>query len=272
MILFKQYFHNEIVTIASSIFDEQGRPFEVRYFHFNRWDFSGFERYFYSDGAKTSNVEVENNNPVDNDNKGGFDVDVNIPVDSIGNGSITVTFPEGFTLDETNTSLTLDFAGDFELKITKQDNNSWLLEINPKTLRNAMTRAGDAKTMLHVAYKVDEKTKKGTYDISVNSILFETKGGNYIPEPAITVPAEVNRWGVGNELTQTLYPIVYINAQIIFIQSESVDRITVYSVTGGKLYEAPIRAGMNAINAAQFPQGLLFVKGSSGWVQKVFRK
>jgi hypothetical protein len=39
--------------------------------------------------------------------------------------------------------------------------------------------------------------------------------------------------------------------------------------TGSKLYEAPIQAGMNAINADQFPQGLLFVRGSSGWVQKV---
>ena len=257
-------------------FDEKGRPAVIYSFQGNTslstWLLEYYQFFYYSDEENIPNVEVENNTPIGSDNKGSFDLDVNIPADSIGNGSITVTFPEGFTQDETNTSLTLDFAGDFELKITKQDNNSWLLEIRPKTLKSATLRAGEAKTMLHVAYKVDEKTKKGTYDISVNSILLETKGGNYIPEPAITVPAEVNRWGVGNEQTQTLYPIVYINAQTIFIQTESVERITVYSVTGSKLYEAPIQAGLTTINAAQFPHGLLFVRGSSGWVKKVLNK
>ena len=126
--------------------------------------------------------------------------------------------------------------------------------------------------MLHVAYRVDEKKERGIFDISVNSILFETKGGNYIPEPAITVPAEINRWGVGNEQTGASTPVVFVNAQTICIQTESADRITVYSVAGGKLYEAPIQAGLTTINAAQFPQGLLFVRGSSGWVKKVLNQ
>ena len=245
----------------------------IRYdyeFDDNKWSLISYQISY--PNSYNPDMEVENNNPISNNNQGSFDVDVNIPTDSIGNGSITVTFPEGFTLDAANTSLTLDFAGNFELKITKQDNNSWLLEIKPKALRSASLRAGEAKKLLHVAYKVDEKTKRGTYDISVNSILFETKGGNYIPEPAITVPAEVNRWGVGNEVVNAPAPTVYLNAQAICIQAASAEQIAVYSVTGNKLYETTIQAGLNTINAAQFPQGLLFVKGSSGWVQKVLNK
>ena len=227
--------------------------------------------WYYSDG-RTPDVAVENNTPVGNNNQGSFDVDVNIPVDSINNGSITVTFPEGFTLDDKNTSLTLDFAGKYSLTITKQENNSWLLEIKPKTTKSASLRAGEAKTMLHVAYKVDEKKQRGTYDILVNSILFESKGGNYYPEPAITVPADVARWGVGNELAQSLSPLVYMNAQTIHIQAERAEQISIYSITGSNLFETTIQPGLTTINAASFPKSLLIVKGSRGWAMKLLNR
>jgi hypothetical protein len=55
-----------------------------------------------------------------------------------------------------------------------------LLEIKPKSTRSASPRADEAKTMLHVDYKVDERKERGTCGILVNSILFETKGGNHI--------------------------------------------------------------------------------------------
>jgi len=236
----------------------------------NKWYMTHYTIYYPND--QSPNAEVTETEPIGSNNQGSFDVDVIIPVDSISNGSITVTFPEGFTLDDKNTSLTLDFAGNFELKITKQDNNSWLLEIKPKTTKSASLRAGEAKTILHVSYKVDEKKQKGTYDISVNSILFESKGGNYYPEPAITIPVEVTRWGVGNELTQSLSPFVYMNAQTIHVQVENTEQISVYSITGNKLYETTIQPGLTTINAASFPKGLLIVKGSRGWAMKLLNK
>ena len=108
----------------------------------------GSERYnqfsyyiwYYSDG-RIPNIDPENNTPIGESNQGGFDLDINIPVDSIDNGSLVVNLPEGFILDATNTSLTLDFAGKFELKITKQDNNSWLFEIKLKSTRSVLLRA-----------------------------------------------------------------------------------------------------------------------------------
>ena len=236
----------------------------------NNWYMTHYTVYY--PNILTPTIAPDNNTPVGNYNQGGFDLDVNIPVDSISNGSLTVTFPEGFTLDAANTSLTLDFAGNFELKITKQENNSWLLEIKPKTTRSASLRAGEAKTLLHVAYKVDDKKPRGTYDISVNSILFETKGGNYIPEPAITLQSTVDRWGVGNELNHLLSPTVYISNQTIYIQSENAEQISIYSITGRKLYETAIQTGMNTINTVNFPQGIYIVKGSNGWVRKLIAK
>ena len=178
------------------------------YSYDNNQVLTGYTIYYPSSLAPA--IEAENTTPVGDSNEGSFDLDINIPADSINNGSLVITLPEGFTLDEANTSLTLDFAGDFSLKITKQDDNSWLLEITPKSTRSASLRANEAKTLLNVAYKVNARTERGAYDIVVNSILFESKGGNYYPEPAITIPTEVSRWGVSNELTGASSPKAYI--------------------------------------------------------------
>ena len=231
----------------------------------------GYYFWYYSDG-RIPNAEVEYKTTVGNDNKGSFNLNINIPVDSISRGSITITFPEGFMLDETNTNLTIGFGSDFELKITKQANKSWLIEIILKTSKSASFRAGDTKTMLNVAYLVDEMKSKGIYDISINNIIFETKGGNNYPEPNITVPAEVTRWGLGNELINVIFPTVYVNAQTIYIQTENAEQIAIYSITGKIMYEAAIQAGLTTINTAGFPQDIYIVKGSNGWVKKLIMK
>lgn len=232
----------------------------------NKWKLRSYRISYPNDDIPEA--EVSNNEPIDNNNQGGFDIDVNIPTDSISNGNITITLPEGFTLDEKNTTLTLDFAGLFELKITKQENNSWLIEINPKSIKSAALTSESATKMLHVAYKVDETLVKGTYDISINNILFETPGGNLIPEPAITVPANVTRWGVDNEQMNVSEPTVYVSNHILYVQTLHNEKVYIYSITGAKLYETQTQSGTTAINAT-FPKGVLFVKGSSGWAKKV---
>ncbi|MDR2148563.1 MAG: hypothetical protein LBE91_19155 [Tannerella sp.] len=257
----KKIYDYNIRQIAK--YDSQGRKIrEERYAgntNLQRYLLNEYDIYYYSDETIMPNVEVTNNNSIGNENQGNFDLEVNIPTDSISNGSLTITFPEGFTLDEENTNLTLDFASLFDLTITKQENNSWLLEIKPKTTRSASPRAGETTNMLQVAYSVDEKIKRGTYNISVNSILFETPGGNYIPEPAITVPAAVERWGMGNEPVNTPAPVVYTDNQTIYIQAVNPEQIAIYSMTGQKLHETTVQPSLNTIHAADFPQGVLIV-------------
>ena len=279
---------NDILSITGNVeaqykYDENGRLYSLGY---NRANYNEegqlisihnsytkiYTILYYSDGTNIPNVEIDNNTPIGNENQGNFDLNVNILIDSIGNGSITISFPDGLMLDEKNTSLTLDFANLFILTITKQENNSWLLEIKPKTLRSALFRAYEAKKMLQVAYVVDEMLQRGTYDISVNSILFETKGGNYIPEPAIIIPAVVERWGVGNETINRITPVIYTDNQTINIQVANTERITIYSIMGQKLYETEMQSGLNSINAANFTKGILIIKGNSGWSKKLINK
>jgi len=232
--------------------------------------------WYYSDG-RTPNVEVDNNTTINSDNQGGFDVNVNIPTDSINNGSITVTFPEGFMFDEKNTGLRIgsfvrsyQAEEDFELIITEQENNSWLFEIKPKNLKSASLRADEEKIILHIAYTTDESVETGTYNISVNNILFETNGGDYIPEPAITVPVVLESGNTGIQSIHSLTPAVYAHNQTLYIQGENAEQIAIYSIAGNKLYEATIQKGLNTININPFRQEVLIVKGSSGWVKKVF--
>ena len=133
-------------------------------------------------------------------------------------------------------------------------------------------RAGEAKKMLQVAYTVDAKVQIGTYDILVNSILFETKGGNYIPEPAITVPAVLICESVANEQFESSGVIVYAVDRTLYIQSEKADRIEIYSIIGNKLYETEIQPGMTTINTTNFPKGIYIIKGSNGWVKKLIAR
>ena len=254
-------------------FDAKRRPIQGSSLWFAPFsESSKYYFYYYSDGTNMSDVEIENNVPVSDENQGSFDLNIKIPTDSISNGSIIISFPNGFILDEKNTSLTLDFSNLFILTVTKQENNSWLFEITPKALRGASLRSDAITKMLQVAYTVDEKLQRGTYSISVNSIIFETKGGHYIAETAITVPSVVERWGVGNEPMNTLAPVVYTNNQTVYIQAANAERITIYSIMGQRLYEIDIQSGLNVINVANFSKGLLIIHGSSGWTKKLIAK
>ena len=259
MILCESYLNDNKDLKETAIFDKEGKPIAFYMFigntPLNTWLLLRYTLYYYSNEIYTINVEVENNTTVGNDNQGSFDLEVNIPTDSIGNGSITVTFPEGFTLDEKNTSLTLDFAGLFDLTITRQENNSWLLEIKPKTLRNASLRAGEAKKMLQVAYMVDEKLQRGTYNVSVNSIFFETRGGNNIHEPAITVPAVVGRWGVSNAVIES--SSIRISDGNLYIRTDKSCILFVFTISGQLFKQQTISAGETIL---PLPQGIYFVK------------
>jgi hypothetical protein len=77
--------------------------------------------------------------------------------------------------------------------------------------------------------------------------------------------------GDGNSsgITPMPAPAVYISGSVLTIQSNRTEQITIYSVNGARLYESRIQAGAITINTTPFPQGVLIVRGSSGWVKKV---
>jgi len=232
----------------------------------NKWYMTHYSIYY--PNSLSPAIMPEGNDPVNN-NQGNFDLNIHIPTDSISNGSFTITFPEGFTLDEDKTSLALDFGNIFKLTITKEGNNSWIIEIKPESTKSTVTKADEVSKLLHIAYTVDAELVKGSYDISINSILFETPNGNYIPEPSIILPVNVNRSGVSNEQMVTSESYVYVSGSTLYIKTNQTESVSIYSINGLKLYQNSIQSGTTTINTTSLSKGILIVKGSSGWVKKI---
>jgi hypothetical protein len=62
---------------------------------------------------------------------------------------------------------------------------------------------------------------------------------------------------------------VYVSDGTVYINSSVAEQIEVYSIGGALLYRATKPAGATTINATRFLQGVLIIKGGSGWVKKV---
>ncbi|MDR2138416.1 MAG: hypothetical protein LBP50_02550 [Tannerella sp.] len=233
----------------------------------NRWTQIQYTVYY--PNSYTSSVTPGNNNPVGNTDKGGFDIRITLPADSIAAGSFVVRLPDGFSLDKDNSALTTGF-NDFVLGITKQEDNSWLFTVKPKDTRSAALLSGEAgKTLAHVAYTVDGEVKRGTYDITVHSIQFETPGGESIVEPAITVPARLNRWGVASEVIDVSPSQAWSHNGLIHVHSGRPQQVAVYSLSGAKLYEGHVQAGTAALSGLRLPKGLYIIILADGESLKV---
>ena len=154
--------------------------------------------------------------------------------------------------------------------ITPLGNNSWRLEIKPKTTRSAALLSGEAgKTLAHIAYTVDDKLKQGVYDITVSSILFQTPGGDDIVEPAITVPVTLSRTATGKKAIEAFPSSAYSHDGIIHIRSERPQQLAIYSISGVKLYESLVPAGTTAIDGFHVTKGVYIVAFSDNERRKV---
>jgi len=113
------------------------------------------------------------------------------------------------------------------LVITQQENNAWLFELKPKSTRSASIWSGDAsKPLAQITYTVDERKERGTYDITVHSIEFTTPGDYNLFEPAITVPAQLNRWGVSNAVIEN--NSIRITGGNLYIRTDKACMLSVY--------------------------------------------
>lgn len=234
----------------------------------NNWKLDSYTVYY----PAGSNLESENNESVGEDNKGGFDIILNVPKDSIAGGSFVIDLPEGFVLDQKNTKLTVDF-NQFELVITKQPANSWRLEIKAKTkaflAMQEQSQEGPA-VLAHIAYLVDETLKRDKYDITLNNIQFTTPGNSIIPEPEMIVSVQLNRWATSTESIGSQAAKVVCENQVLIIDSPVSESIEIYSVAGFKVYQGIKPVGQVTVNLSHLPGNVIIVKGGNSWVKKIF--
>jgi hypothetical protein len=63
----------------------------------------------------------------------------------------------------------------------------------------------------------------------------------------------------------------YIHGGVLHIRTARPERIGIYSLDGAKVYESAVPAGATTLSADRLPQGVLIVRGASGWVRKVVK-
>jgi hypothetical protein len=74
---------------------------------------------------------------------------------------------------------------------------------------------------------------------------------------------------VGNEQISNPEIMAYIADHTLYINTSLLDVLSIYTAAGVKVYESPVPAGASTISTATLPQGMLILKGKSGWVKKV---
>jgi hypothetical protein len=106
---------------------------------------------------------------------------------------------------------------------------------------------------------VDGEVKRGTQDITVHSLRFETGGGESIVEPAIPVPARLKRRGVGSEVIDASPSQAWSHNGLIHVRSGHPQQVAVYSLSGAKLYGGHVQAGTAALSGLRFPKGIYII-------------
>jgi len=62
---------------------------------------------------------------------------------------------------------------------------------------------------------------------------------------------------------------VFVSNQSLSIESNASETIDIYTVNGVKVYTSTKPHGIITVSCGNFPEGILIVKGSSGWIKKV---
>ncbi|MDR3269429.1 MAG: BACON domain-containing protein [Tannerella sp.] len=199
--------------------------------------------------------------------RGVIDVALNIPVDEPFTVAFTVTLPAGFLLDTEATELESGLQSDFLRAITPLASGGWLFYIYPKVLTRA---AGETayRQIVRIAYTMDASVTKGDYEATFSNVILTLNSGEEIYQDEIKVPVTVTS-SVGNAWVSAS-DIRYADG-ILSVRTPAAERIDVYAVSGSLLYQVQKASGEATFNLNRLPQGILIIKGSSGWTRKIVK-
>lgn len=196
---------------------------------------------------------------------GDFALSLMVPENETITGAFTIKFPAGVTLDFANTKLVNGFETSSSLSVTKEDNNTWKIEIKKKDLNNIIRVAANNE-VLRIAYIIEESVVDGTYDINFSNAEFTFSGGSKIKQEKMTVKLKV-AITTSNDFIESNKAYAYIADNRLLIYSEKAETIYVYSINGTLVFAKEKAEGDAAFDLKI--QEPVIVKGSSGWTQKV---
>lgn len=218
-------------------------------------------------------IEVEETQPISEDNKGKFELTLTLPTEATVTGSFILEFPEGISLDKENTMLTPELANQFDLSFTALENNKWRIEIVKKQsgFRSALSEIA-YKKILDVAYVVSENIASGNKTIEVKELSLEKSTGGTIQQESIQVNIGIkNGLNIEDDIQDQLG--VYAFGNELIIQSKDATQVVIYSASGvatstfTKESQNDLRIDISNLSA-----GVYVIKSSSGSVTKFLKR
>ena len=207
--------------------------------------------------------------PVTQDGTGNIELGLSIPSNATLTGSFEIQFPDGMTLDEQLTVLSMELSGNFYLSFTYRGNNTWLIEIKSNGLKSAT--AVEYRKIMDIAYKVDEQLGKGTYEVTITNLDFTLDDETTINEDLLTVPIHVERSGTSIENVSNKSFYAYITDNMLRIESPDMEIITIYSIAGTQLYSVMKESGHIEIPVSSLRGSMFIIKGNVSGAVKLIK-
>ncbi|GHT72892.1 hypothetical protein AGMMS50262_02920 [Bacteroidia bacterium] len=221
---------------------------------------------------EVNGIVIEENEPAGANGTGKINLSLTIPTDVPFEGSFSLEFPAGLTLDEVHTALSPSLAR-YELTITKIEEQKWLFTITPSALRRVQGSAPETeyRSILEIVYTIDAAVEDGSYDVNITDLEFLFEDGTVITMEEVAVNVTVDHEYVGLHPLKQTGVTLSLRDSHLRINSPVSERITVYSVNGILVYTHEKQAGEANFNIGYVQDKVLIVKGSSGWVGKVVK-
>ena len=201
-------------------------------------------------------------------NKGTINLSLNISSNQSLNGEFIVSMPGGFNLDKEKTALAPELQSRHSLDISDKAKGVWGFKISAKM---GTRSASDAtlKKIIDIAYTIDENVSTGNYKILISDLDFKMSDNTTIKEDGIDVSIPYST--VGNGLMNGGVKVVCYN-NTLSISSLFNEKIEIYSIVGTLVFSVQKTEGEVKYDISDIPKGIVIVKGSSGWVEKVIKK
>jgi len=219
---------------------------------------------------KDTPVVIPNENkPVGKDGKGTIDLSLSVPTGATVTGSFEIQFPEGMTLDEELTTLSVELSGNFNLTFSYLGNNTWLITIRSNALRSSTVT--EYQKIMDIAYTVDNSVPQGTYEATITNLDFTMSDGVPIEEDLLTVPINVERVVTAiNTADNTSFHAYFAN-NLLKVESSHAELISIYSITGVQLYSVKKNVGGIEIPISSLRGSVYIIKGSVSGTIKVVK-
>jgi hypothetical protein len=216
---------------------------------------------------KEQNIIADENEPAGANGIGKIDLSLTIPTDVAFTGTFKVELPDGLHLDVNATKLAGDLGLTLGLTITQNADGSWLFTITSNTLRSATETT--YQKLVQIVYTVDESVADGSYEAIISDLELVFEDNTVIKKDEIPVNVTVDHTIITGIANPSLAATVRIQEGTLFVNSAANEQVSIYSVAGNLLYQAKKQAGEVRFSIGN-TRRILIVKGSSGWVKKVY--